>query len=329
MFLLMVLLCAPSVRAQTSSTLEAGIKPFGAYDISDVDAVSFVNGKLSLNIPLYDYPQRGGNLKLRFGLQYHVPVLTYTVYPNVPGIGTRYVWSMDKPPGVFITNEANLPIRTSQRVFDSSGQRVGYTDYPIITFDDESSHVMADIGGNNKFRTVDASGYYLDEQTIIAAHTVHKIRTPSGIQYADSFDGTGTYIGWTVQDSNGNTINANVNNSQVSFIDTIGRTIPGPPASSGQSVSGGTPTTDYAGCSGALPTAAASLWAIPAPSGATATLKFCFANVWIWTGHFATIDVRHNEPKGYYLTIQSIVLPNGTTWTFNYSAPTTTQGVNL
>ena len=46
--------------AQTNPNLETGIKPYGSYDGGSFDSVSLTNGNLSLNIPIFDYPQRGG-----------------------------------------------------------------------------------------------------------------------------------------------------------------------------------------------------------------------------------------------------------------------------
>ena len=61
-----ILLGAISASAQTDPNLEQGIKPFGAYDSSDTDSISMVNGGLTLNIPLFRYSQRGSKLSLDF-----------------------------------------------------------------------------------------------------------------------------------------------------------------------------------------------------------------------------------------------------------------------
>src|SRR5204862_797507 len=41
---------------------EIGLKPYGSYHGGDIDSVSLTNGNLTLHIPLYSYPQRGGKL---------------------------------------------------------------------------------------------------------------------------------------------------------------------------------------------------------------------------------------------------------------------------
>jgi RHS repeat-associated protein len=108
---------------------------------------------------------------------------------------------------------------------------------------------------------------------------------------------------FTREDPNGNQIIVGSN-----YVDTIGRTVPPPP---------GTSTTDFSGCTGPLPIVSASIWTVPGPNGGTINFKFC--NVTI------NVDIPNNAPSpvrgiSYAETlIQSIVLPNGTTWIFAYN----------
>ena len=64
---------ATPLRAQESAGEEQGLKPYGTFHGGDIDQVSMVNGKLTLNIPLVSYPQRGGKLHAGFSLIYHNP----------------------------------------------------------------------------------------------------------------------------------------------------------------------------------------------------------------------------------------------------------------
>ena len=102
--------------------------------------------------------------------------------------------------------------------------------------------------------------------------------------------------------------------SPTSWTDTLGRPIPAP-------VVAGDATTDYTGCTGALTTTGASLWSIPGPNGNSVHFKFCYAQFPLsYTP--PSPPICSSEPcsalSGHLTQFQSIVLPNGTAWTFNF-----------
>src|SRR5262249_38796208 len=98
--------------------------------------------------------------------------------------------------------------------------------------------------------------------------------------------------------------------------DSLGRTIPDP------RVLSSLPTTqDFSHCTGQLPTAATFLWQVPGANGSTNTFKLCTAVVHIFTHHFPVDDAQHIEPNDDFLMIQSIVLPDNSAFTFDYSRP--------
>src|SRR5438105_17717 len=65
----LILLLGSFALAQNDPNADAGLKPYGAFHGSDIDSVSLANGKLSVQIPLYSYPQRG-QVKLDYRLQW-------------------------------------------------------------------------------------------------------------------------------------------------------------------------------------------------------------------------------------------------------------------
>ncbi len=75
---------APSAFGQTTPDLEEGMKPYGDFHGGDIDQVSLSSGKLVLNIPLVSYPQRGGRIKVGFGLRWQniTPRQRETYYSN-------------------------------------------------------------------------------------------------------------------------------------------------------------------------------------------------------------------------------------------------------
>jgi hypothetical protein len=60
---------APMAMAQNDPSVDVGRKPFGSYQQGDIDSVSLLNQALTLDIPLFSYPQKG-NLSLAFDLHY-------------------------------------------------------------------------------------------------------------------------------------------------------------------------------------------------------------------------------------------------------------------
>ena len=91
--------------------------------------------------------------------------------------------------------------------------------------------------------------------------------------------------------------------------DTVGRLFPN-----------GTTTTDYSGCAGPLPTATAYNLTFPGPNNGSVTYKFCDANVPVNIPSTETPGVDgYTSLNNTRLVTQSIVLPNGTTWIFEYN----------
>lgn len=75
-------------------------------------------------------------------------------------------------------------------------------------------------------------------------------------------------------------------------------------------------TTNFTGCTGQRPITLAINWSPPGPQGGTSSFKFCYVALSIltnfrWPGaaeYTANINV-----------LQSVILPNSTTWTFDYN----------
>jgi YD repeat-containing protein len=128
------------------------------------------------------------------------------------------------------------------------------------------------------------------------------------------------------QDANGNIITHNQIGTSCSttqctydYVDTLGRTVPSPLAAELS-----TTTTDYSNCTGPLPISSAKVWNGPGPSGGTTTLKFCFVLV------TASSDFRisgTSEASAAGTRLQSVVLPGGNSWTFEYNS-VDSYGVN-
>jgi len=286
--------------AQTLAGLEQGIKPYGSYDGGDIDSISMVNGSLTLNIPIISYPQRGGKLHMGFKLVYANTILqpyaacnpvTHTC--NNAGYQVNHrLQSSDQPPVSVVPDFEPLYAPSS-----------GPTAPATVTNFDGAVHTMMGTTGQNLI-SIDATGYSF-------LGTVGTIIDRQGTRYSNS---TGT-----VEDVNGNLITQNVNSQLfiTGWNDTMGRVIPAAyPA-------GMTSTSNFSGCTGSQPTTSASLWTPPGPNGGTSQFKFCYASFSIsFTAPDCINNASHSfcQPTSTVLSYpQSLVLPSGAAWTFEYN----------
>ncbi len=74
-FILLTVASSQLLMAQTDPALEAGLKPFGTFQGSNIDFVSTTTGRLHVHIPLLSYPQRGGRLHADYFIVYDKPGL--------------------------------------------------------------------------------------------------------------------------------------------------------------------------------------------------------------------------------------------------------------
>jgi RHS repeat-associated protein len=159
------------------------------------------------------------------------------------------------------------------------GTELGFDSYSLIE-SDGASHQLAYIN-STLAETVDGTGYQTG---------------PNGV-----LDGNGHA---PLEDSNGN----QVSSASGSSVDTVGRTIPLPPQSGSNSGSGSCPT-------GPLTVDHYSDWVVPGPNGGSSTYVFCYGEVSV-IDLFYGPDGNQSEDLDF---LQSVVLPNGTYWTFQWS----------
>ena len=249
---------------------------------------------------------------------------------------TPYSYSLNANPangaGTYVSASTDVTITAIAATYEDAGTNPptyannGY--YWQVKTPDGGTHKLASTG-NHTFRAEDGSGWFFNETSYILV-------TEDGVRYVyagtpDPNQGTLTYpiIGRLlyVEDSNGNQINLNYSSyvsSGVTYYeltgwtDSLGRTIPA--LSSIPYTS--TPTSDYDGCSGAKTITSATSWM---PPGGTTPIKFCFAritlNTYFFDGAAASLPGANQtefEDTGSYVMLQSIVLPDDSTWTFQY-----------
>jgi hypothetical protein len=287
--------------AQTDPVEDPGPRLKDDTSGGQFDSIPMTNGNLNLHIPLVSYPQRG---KLR--LDYSIASTSF-VYSEIKNCKTcSYVWS-GPVGGLEIADDQAV---SGGAILSGPCKDPEYQFY--VTTADLSSHYLYLTSGNQRtnctdtfsytMETTDGSGFKFVETYGQAAYILDR----NGIQY---FVGTGQNGGGPASkriDANGNVISGVFDAG--SMTDTIGRVIP-PIA---------TTTTNFTGCVGPLPTSSALLWTVPGPSGSPLTFKLCIATVTIQT-NFQVPNVT--EISGASISVyQCIVLPNGTTWIFEYSS---------
>ena len=145
---------------------------------------------------------------------------------------------------------------------------------------DGANHTMATLSSGSS-EAVDATGISSNMNGILAA---------DGVKYGQSS---------MLEDPNGN---------QLGSTDTVGRTIPTPPLGSSNGA-GNCPT-------GPLPVYGNATWTVPGPNGGTSTFLFCFVQISVVYSYDITDGTQVNRT---FLFLQTVVLPNGTAWTFQYS----------
>jgi RHS repeat-associated protein len=283
-FLAIFLGGSPHAEAQTDPNLEQGIKPYGAYDAADIDRVNLSSGALSLEMPLYTYPQLGGKLRFGFELLAGSPGFAeHTTCAPPPGKCTTSWTGTGGSVGIAAVSN---PTVTIARAYEAPNNTPYYT--PSIIESDGGTHKLALLSGS-QWRSTDATGYLYNGSTGI-------LTDKDGIA---TQVGTITQVGtaWPTvrKDPDGNEITFSLSSG---WTDTMGRKFPYPIPS----------TSNFGGCTGTLTVTSATLWTIPGPSGGTLNLKFCYAEVPL---KFGTINTTES-------VLQSVVLPDGLAWTFSY-----------
>jgi RHS repeat-associated protein len=326
LFLFAAILSTAHAQSLPSPTYDdqLGLQPYGAYHGGDIDSVGLGNGTLTLHMPFLSYPQRG-SLQFSFNLFYNNE--PQHVAEEVEGTNTYYVWGYG---GVYTP----LPIERGD-VYVGWAQQVGAigtainVDIPPETshyavyslqFADGSKHPFGNLGtysllentGTNRyfqyggpFETLDGTGWRmngpLNTETVVSYPNATGVIAPDGTMY-------GPADGATVEDPNGNQISMGV----TAFTDSLGRSIPIPPTAISKSNTGTSscPTSP-------LTVSFAVSWSVPSPGGVNESYIFCYVKVAV-----NIPPVNGAQASAFSSTkLQSIVLPNGTSWNFTYNDP--------
>jgi RHS repeat-associated protein len=280
-----------AASAQDPDDIQQGLKAYGTYRGGDFDSVSMNNGNLVVDIPLVSYPQRG-KLHLNYFLTFQRQAVLSNKTVCLIDTCTNYV---NVTPGqLAITNNLHYTTKITTVPLPGNDQQFSY--YSLVS-PDGSTHTMGQLAGSTtNYETVDATGYFV-------------YNTSSFFTYdADGTKYTNAAAAALVEDANGNQITAVAGG----VTDTVGRSIPN--VGSKTNGTGSCPT-------GPLTVVSYQTWTVPGPStsGGSSTFLFCYAQINVIISYDITNGTTVTENLS---TLQSVVLPNGTLWIFQYDAGT-------
>lgn len=303
---------------------EQGLKPFGTFEGTDIDSVSLTNGNVSLHIPLFSYPQRGGMLKLDLSIVYNNHSWFAQVCPTCNGgrgaIQTSWVGGQ------------GVNVDESQDMYETGySSRVCGAGFCVTA--DGSQHLMGTTNLSTLTReALDGSGIQAFSISCGTNCSIPTVVDRQGISFAPAptatFNASTQYwpltYDYSKEDSNGNKVTFSL---ATGWTDSLGRLIPTVPHyvnTTNLHVAGGT-AADSSGCRGPLAVTAAYVWSIPGPGGGSTQSKFCFAGLAVTTAFYACPEYTtlNNSPT----VLQSVVLYNGASWTtspaweFEYNDP--------
>jgi RHS repeat-associated protein len=327
----------------TTADDQMGLQPYQSYHGGDIDHIGLSNGTLSLDFPFLEYSQRG-NLNLSFHLYYNNQPEHYAIEcipdptPNNPNNQKCFfAWNftpvasllpVDKG-DVFVGWAGQMAFYSTDSVVKVGGAANAVNDHYSnwsIQMADGSKHVLGNLGSftwintstdnysvaSGPLEALDATGWRVNGSLTTddygtTAPALTQIVSPGG-----GLGGT--------EDANGNVITitgTTTAGEATGFSDTLGRQIPAPPTA--QSAS----NTDTSTCpvppQVALPVAFAVMWTVPGPNGGSSNYKFCYASLTI-----NRPPVNSSAPyqgTSNQNILQSIVLPDGHTWNFQYNDP--------
>jgi RHS repeat-associated protein len=351
-FVVSLFLLRTIVWAQTPVTVtpddQMGIMPYASYHGGNIDNVSLATGNLVVNAPLLSYSQRGGALKVQFdvlynGHPYQVHQFCVTINGSQScttnwvssGFSPNWAGALPSPAiGVNVIDSDHITVAQNSVpvVVCSTCDPIHYIYQELfkVMTEDNASHLLGLVSGTGgscgtsagqypyiwnsiwgTFESLDATGWQVTIAQPNQANcgftgtTINSIISPNGVQHLNSD---------TVrQDSNGNQVTINTTTNIMT--DTLGRQIPLPPTAS---------TSSNASTSlcptGALTPISAVYWAPPGYNGSSQEYLFCYASV--------LVNINPTQPP--YPTgegsgpvsvtmLQSITLPNGTSWLFAYN----------
>jgi hypothetical protein len=179
---------------------DLGLKPYDSLHGGDIDNVVMSSGGLSVHIPVYSAPQRGGKLKFSFSLEYHSKLLVISniCVDNHGHPACSRGWKLN-PAGYGFQLVMDGLVFPVCGVATSTLNPYAFYECSANT-SDGGSHPMGEVATTGTWETLDATGIRVNWSPSAGLNPV--AIDQDGISYQV----TSPAISETVADTNGNTI---------------------------------------------------------------------------------------------------------------------------
>src|SRR5579859_2944940 len=320
---LLTLVVASLSWGQMPDIPDKGFRPFGSYQLSDIDSVNLTNGNLIVHVPIVSYPQRGNMPPLSLSVRYNNPrwaiKFQYKGQQQFTGLDYWWAWWGDDGATTEIVRDDTYSV--AAYVYNAYSIDPGPGSEALHVVDSMGAHhFVANTSGDlthgfgNTMESMDGTGLKVEgnasyiNPTIIDGNGIRHIM--AGINQVDhpvrpDLGGDEERIAYQISTANGFAESTeDTNGNKITTVpggwkDTMDRFIPAP-----NQFKTGCETLNF-----------------PGTNGGTAPITFCYGGTAIHStfGLTSVIDGNyHDENYPLLQVISSITLPNGTSWQFHY-----------
>jgi RHS repeat-associated protein len=292
---LLMMVCGKSSFAQDLPSVAMGVSPSSTYHSGDFDSVDMATGRLNLHIPLIvDHSQRG---KLNFTYS-----LSYTSTGTWAGVTNLHSTNIEPPKygvsGPGVETESGLSNLLAHDTWRDNNNVLNVA-WSVFEggFGLGPKHPLGSTSNNTQMESIDGSGIRWSSSGWAGNAT-----TKDGIQFL--------YNG-PIEDPNGNEFTFSGSTNLSTMTDTLGRAWTTTYGS-----------TNVTGCptGGLVAPTTSTIWTVPGPANVNSgvrTFKFCYSVYNVQTNLTAP-GWTFNQYSGVPTLMTGIVLPDGTTWRFDY-----------
>lgn len=281
--ILLSLVLAVTASAQSTAD-DVGVKPFASMQADDLVSVNLSNGNVLFDTSAWPMPKQRGKIPFATRLTMNSKVWVERQWCGDTGFCAYWADYLPGSAGAMMPGFI-LPsgVGDGPMYFDTNG--LPFPSYLVADYDGATHPVYQVQGTSSSYRSLDGSDY------LAQINGSGRFAIKEGTKNA--------------ADANGNYLSGDA----ASYIDTVGRAF----------TATGVSTSDFSGCAGPLTISDARRFDWPSYNGTIASLKVCFVQLALKTNFMNGTDPAY-EYVGNVLVTQSIVLPNGQKWIFEYDS---------
>jgi RHS repeat-associated protein len=354
-----ILMTSCLLLAQSTPNVENGFKSFGSYHGGELDTVNLQTGNLMFHVPLFSYPQRGGKLDLSNALMGSSKNWQVGEWADSQHINHQK-WILAEPAGVPVAQPYFLELHRNRYITtDFAGNQTERDDNYSVVTQDGSLHWLSGSLSNSNMMTMDGSRIqftlirgtrwdHSDDSGVIVERDGTR-QSFSNISVPMSLTGQGNSLSGAhfppelVLDAWGTTQTGYDIGTADSRVDANGNAIVGSTSDTlGHSTVFGVAisTSDYSGCVTSRTITSASIYTYPGPDATASNIKVCMTT-FLPTAAFSQPNVNpprtavpgtgemESFPQGAGSYLGSLVMPDGSHWSFDYDDFGNVTGITL